>query len=147
MRAGVASSSAASPAGSYAEPRLAPRSGAMTTESPESSGRPSATPASPSALRTSSSIFFLSIMRGSSEEARVPGARGQLAVLHQADLLQPALELRRRSHAEELAQGRVVLERRRLIVQHHVVAHGQALEEVAAGRGQEDLQVLQVVLV
>src|SRR5262245_46177655 len=124
---------AASACGSTAA-TFTPRSGGMTSAPDESTGRAAASaPAvSPRASRTSFSMALRSII-DLSEERRVPGPRGQLAVLHQADLLQPPLELGRRPHAHDLAERRVVVERGRLVVEHHVVAHGQPHEEVAAG--------------
>src|SRR5450432_4681866 len=77
----------------------------------------------------------------------VSGARREPAVLHEAHLLEPGLELGGGSQAQELAQRRIVVERRRLVVEHDVVAHGQGHEEVAARRREEHLEVLEIVLV
>src|SRR5689334_1907054 len=116
---------------------LAPRSGGISS-APAASAAPAApVPAgaraagAPAGMRASASrtsastrarlMGWGSVLSGgfiatspsfdSSEEARVAGARGQLAVLHDPHLLQPELELRRRAQAQQLAQAGVVVER------------------------------------
>ena len=81
------------------------------------------------------------------QEGAVPGQGGELPVLHEAHLLQPRLEGRDGGEAVELPQGGGLVEAGGLVVEHHVVAVGDAHEVVAPGGGEEDGQVLDVVLV
>src|SRR5262249_30760503 len=72
---------------------------------------------------------------------------GQLALSQDAYLLAPALEFGGWPQAEQVPDRGVVMERRGLIVEHDVVAHGQSHEKIDASRRQQDLQVLAIILV
>src|SRR5262245_24456227 len=103
--------------------------------------------AHPRARSAAERTRFTALILSSTEEARVARALGQLAVPQDPHLLAPLLEFGSGPQAEELPHRRVVVEGRRLIVEHHVVAHRQTHEEVHAGRGEENLQIFQIVLV
>src|SRR5579862_124738 len=117
--------------GSNGSPRLTPRSGVSRSVPPESICRAAAPPSTffARASRTMASMRERSIIRSPSSENRgVSGPRREFAIVHEVHLLEPGLELGRGAQTHELAERRVVVERGRLVVEHDVVAHGQAHE-------------------
>jgi hypothetical protein len=76
-----------------------------------------------------------------------PARSVSLPLRHRPSFSSHCLELGGRPQAVDLAQRRVVVKRRGLVVEHHVVAHGDAHEVVHPGRGEEHLEVLHVVLI
>src|SRR5690606_9312192 len=96
--------------------------------------------------RTMASMSVVGMSSPLEEEGSVAGLLGQPAVLPQADLLHPALELGQGTQPEGLPQARCVVVAGALVAEHRVVAHGHTHDEVPAGGGEEDGEVLQVVL-
>jgi hypothetical protein len=76
-----------------------------------------------------------------------PARAVSFPLAHEPATLEPALELRRGSAPERLAQRRRVVEGRRAVAEQHVVAHRHAHEVVGAGGGQQQRLVLEVVVV
>ena len=77
----------------------------------------------------------------------VTGFGGQVAVLHEAHLFQPTLEGRDGSFARQLPQCGGFPEAGGLVVQHDVVAVGNAHEVIAPRQGQQARQILNIILV
>ena len=80
-------------------------------------------------------------------QRRVTGQPPLAASLEQPHTFQPSLELRRRAFSEGAADIQRIMERRALVIQHHIIRAGDAHDKRTASRAKQGQKGVHVVLI